>query len=61
MCKQKVKWVCSECGEESIYWERTAYWDTDSQSFEIGGDLNDAATTFCGNCGDEDTGKEVTV
>lgn len=56
---RKVKWTCTDCGQESIYWECSTYWDSEHQKFLIGGDLNDGAATFCGGCGGEDTGEKV--
>ena len=55
--KGKIRYVCSECGEESIYWEGNAYWDTETQSLELGGDADTDSTGYCGDCGAEDCAK----
>jgi hypothetical protein len=49
--------VCTECGEESIYWGGTVYWDAGAQQFAASEDREPIA--FCGDCGAEDCEKWI--
>jgi len=57
----KKKWICSECGEESIYWDASAYWDNDKQELTMSDAVSTQDKNFCGDCGAEGEGMEVEI
>lgn len=57
----KKKWVCNECGSESIYWDASAYWDAETNKLEMSDAVCTSDNNFCGDCGAENKGYETEV
>ena len=59
--KITVRYVCPDCGEESLYADASIYWDVEAQSWELGGDSfpDDRTTLYCGDCGAECCGQDA--
>jgi hypothetical protein len=55
------KWVCGRCGKQSIYWEASAYWDTETQKLKMSDGFNEWHQNFCGDCGAGGEAKKVEI
>jgi hypothetical protein len=55
------KWVCGKCGEQAIYWDTSAYWNTETQKFEMRDGVDESDKNFCWHCGAENKGKKVEI
>jgi len=52
---EPVQHVCGNCGSSMVYYDATAYWDVDTQSFALS-DGSERGPSICGgDCGDEGT------
>ena len=52
---KKIDYMCKVCGSTDIFWDAEAYWNTETQRFEMN-NVPTFSTTFCGEC---DTCSEV--
>jgi hypothetical protein len=55
------KWICGECGEQSIYWDTSAYWNTENQKLEMSDAISVEDMNVCSECDAENQAKKVEI
>lgn len=55
------KWVCDQCGSDTVYQETSAYWDAETQTMTMSDGTDETGDWYCGDCGAECCGKKVEI